>query len=81
MNVRLAHWLTRRLLVFRPSQTVSKIIRFLPKEFTEKNFLEHFSRLCSDVSFHVRRVCAANFGEFASVVGTELTESVLVGSR
>lgn len=59
-------------------QTVSKIVRFLGKNVTEKVFLRHFSRLCSDVSFHVRRACAANFGEICSVVGKQLTESILV---
>ena len=59
-------------------QTVSKIVRFLGKNVTEKVFLCHFSRLCSDVSFHVRRACAANFGEICSVVGEQLTESILV---
>lgn len=59
-------------------QTVSKIVRFLGKTVTEKVFLQHFSRLCSDVSFQVRRACASNFGEICSVVGQELTESVLV---
>jgi len=58
--------------------TVSKIVRFLGKTVTEKVFLQHFSRLCSDVSFQVRRACASNFGEISSVVGQELTERVLL---
>lgn len=57
---------------------MSKIVRFLGKESTEKLLLQPFTRLCNDVSFHVRRVCAANFGEFCNVVGQELSESVLV---
>lgn len=68
------------LLLFL-SQTVSKIIRLLGKDVTEKVFLEHYTRLCTDVSFHVRRVCAANFGEFCTVVGRDLTETVLVRDR
>lgn len=59
-------------------QTVSKIVRFLGKSVTEKVFLQHFSRLCSDLSFHVRRACASNFGEICSVIGQDLTEAVLV---
>ncbi|CAG2101590.1 unnamed protein product, partial [Medioppia subpectinata] len=57
---------------------MSKLVRFLGKESTEKLLLQTFTRLCLDVSFHVRRVCASNFGEFCTVVGQELTENVLL---
>lgn len=48
------------------------------KEMSEAIFLERFAALCHDPLFHVRKVCAANFGDFSSVVGTESTEKVLV---
>ncbi len=57
---------------------MSKLVRFLGKELTDKLLLPTFTKLCMDVSFHVRRVCAANFGDFCSVVGQELTENILV---
>ena len=37
-----------------------------------------FASLCSDPLFHVRKVCAANFGDFSGVVGPESTEETLV---
>ena len=48
------------------------------KEMSEAIFLERFAALCVDPLFHVRKVCAANFGDFSSVVGPESTEQVLV---
>jgi serine/threonine-protein phosphatase 4 regulatory subunit 1 len=57
---------------------MSKIVRFMGRELTEKLLLNSFSRLCSDVSFHVRRVCAAHFGDFCTVVGQDLTENILL---
>lgn len=45
---------------------------------SEAIFLERFATLCTDPLFHVRKVCAANFGDFSSVVGLESTEQVLV---
>src|SRR4051812_38563042 len=57
---------------------MTKAARFLGRDLTEKLLLQNFSRLCSDVSFHVRRVCAANFGEFCAIIGQELSENVLV---
>jgi hypothetical protein len=50
------------------------------KEMTESVFLERFASLCVDPLFHVRKVCAANFGDFSNVVGCEATEQVLVSS-
>ena len=46
----------------------------------EALFLERFAALCMDPLFHVRKLCAANFGDFSSVVGSEPTETVLVSS-
>lgn len=48
------------------------------KEMTESVFLDRFAALCVDPLFHVRKVCAANFGDFSNVVGCENTEKVLV---
>jgi len=48
------------------------------KEMSEAIFLDRFASLCVDPLFHVRKVCAANFGDFSSVVGMESTEKVLL---
>jgi len=48
------------------------------KDMSEAIFLERFASLCVDPLFHVRKVCAANFGDFSSVVGMESTEKVLL---
>ena len=50
------------------------------KEMSEAIFLERFAALCVDPLFHVRKVCAANFGDFSSVVGPDSTEQVLVST-
>ena len=59
-------------------QLLSKMAPLIGKEMSEAIFLERFASLCMDPLFHVRKVCAANFGDFSSVVGTESTEKVLV---
>ena len=48
------------------------------REMSERLFLERFAALCVDPLFHVRKVCAANFGDFSGVVGPESTEKILV---
>ena len=48
------------------------------KEMSEEIFLDRFAALCLDPLFHVRKVCAANFGDFSTVVGSDATENVLV---
>ena len=50
------------------------------KDMSEAIFLERFAALCVDPLFHVRKVCAANFGDFSNVVGAESTEETLVSS-
>ena len=40
--------------------------------------MSRFATLCTDPLFHVRKVCAANFGDFSGVVGAEATEKVLL---
>lgn len=57
---------------------MTKITCLLGSELTEKLFLDRFGRLCSDALFHVRKVCASNFGEMASVVQRETTEKQLL---
>ncbi len=47
------------------------------KEMVEELFLDRFASLCLDSLFQVRKLCAANFGDFSSVVGSEATEAVL----
>lgn len=47
---------------------------------TERLFLSRFAALCTDPVFYVRKACAANFGEFCAIVGTESTESALVST-
>ena len=44
----------------------------------ESLFLERFASLCIDPLFHVRKVCAANFGDFSTAVGLKPTEMVLL---
>ena len=50
------------------------------REMSERLFLDRFAKLCTDPVFHVRKVCAANFGDFCGVVGPEATEKILVSS-
>ncbi|XP_076055930.1 serine/threonine-protein phosphatase 4 regulatory subunit 1-like isoform X3 [Oratosquilla oratoria] len=57
---------------------MSKMAPLIGREMTERLFLERFTRLCSDSQFQVRKVCAANFGEFCSVVGTQPAEDILL---
>jgi len=57
---------------------LSKMAPLIGKDMSEAIFLERFASLCVDPLFHVRKVCAANFGDFSSVVGMESTEKVLL---
>lgn len=49
-------------------------------DLSRRVFLERFAALSADGLFHVRKICAANFGEFCTVVGQEVTESILVNN-
>ena len=51
------------------------------QEMTERLFLQRFALLCADPLFHVRKVCAANFGDFSGVVGSQPTEQTLVSEN
>ncbi|XP_034533450.1 serine/threonine-protein phosphatase 4 regulatory subunit 1 isoform X2 [Notolabrus celidotus] len=56
-----------------------KVVTMLSKDTVEHLLLPRFCDLCSDVRlFQVRKVCAANFGEFCSIVGQEATEKLLM---
>lgn len=50
----------------------------LGPDLSRRVFLDRFAALSADGLFHVRKICAANFGEFCSVVGQEVTEASLV---
>uniref|UniRef100_A0A8C5GUS8 WW-binding domain-containing protein n=1 Tax=Gouania willdenowi TaxID=441366 RepID=A0A8C5GUS8_GOUWI len=56
-----------------------KVVTMLNKDTVEHLLLPRFCELCSDARlFQVRKVCAANFGEFCSIVGQEATEKLLM---
>ncbi|XP_051754152.1 serine/threonine-protein phosphatase 4 regulatory subunit 1 [Ctenopharyngodon idella] len=56
-----------------------KLVTMLTKDTVQHLLLLRFCELCSDVRlFQVRKVCAANFGEFCSIVGQEATEKLLM---
>uniref|UniRef100_A0AAX7SUE3 WW-binding domain-containing protein n=1 Tax=Astatotilapia calliptera TaxID=8154 RepID=A0AAX7SUE3_ASTCA len=56
-----------------------KVVTMLSKDTVEHLLLPRFCELCSDARlFQVRKVCAANFGEFCSIVGQEATEKLLM---
>ncbi|CAI9715732.1 serine/threonine-protein phosphatase 4 regulatory subunit 1-like isoform X2 [Octopus vulgaris] len=55
-----------------------KMAPLLGREMTERLFLARFTQMCSDPLFHVRRICASNFGEICTVVGGESTEQNLL---
>ncbi|XP_067128525.1 serine/threonine-protein phosphatase 4 regulatory subunit 1-like isoform X2 [Centruroides vittatus] len=63
------------------SEAVAMLCKMAPilgKEITEHHFLHCFRNLCSDGSFHARKICASNFGEFCAVVGQETTIDYLL---
>ncbi|KAL0977912.1 hypothetical protein UPYG_G00163130 [Umbra pygmaea] len=56
-----------------------KLVTMLSRDTVEHLLLLRFCELCSDVRlFQVRKVCAANFGEFCSIVGQDATEKLLM---
>merc|ERR1712038_181133 len=56
---------------------LSKMAPLVGQEMCVRLFLNRFATLCSDPLFHVRKVCAANFGDFSGVVGPDSTEETL----
>jgi len=59
-------------------ELLSKMAPLIGQEMTERLFLQRFALLCADPLFHVRKVCAANFGDFSGVVGSQPTEQTLL---
>ncbi|XP_060601846.1 LOW QUALITY PROTEIN: serine/threonine-protein phosphatase 4 regulatory subunit 1-like [Ruditapes philippinarum] len=57
---------------------MSKMAPLLGKEMTDRVFLNRFCEMCTDPLFHVRKVCAANFGDFCSVVSQTSAEQKLL---
>uniref|UniRef100_A0A8B9JCT7 Serine/threonine-protein phosphatase 4 regulatory subunit 1 n=1 Tax=Astyanax mexicanus TaxID=7994 RepID=A0A8B9JCT7_ASTMX len=58
---------------------ICKMAPMVGKDITERLFLPRFCEMCCDCRmFHVRKVCAANFGDICSVVGSEATEELLL---
>ncbi|XP_013391161.1 serine/threonine-protein phosphatase 4 regulatory subunit 1-like isoform X1 [Lingula anatina] len=57
---------------------MSKMTPLVGSDMAERLFLPRFVVLCTDPLFHIRKVCAANFGEMCSVVGTAATEKHLL---
>ncbi|KAJ8403310.1 hypothetical protein AAFF_G00355270 [Aldrovandia affinis] len=58
---------------------ICKMAPMVGKDITERLFLPRFCEMCCDCRmFHVRKVCAANFGDICSVVGGEPTEELLL---
>ena len=61
-------------------QLLSKMAPLIGREMSQRLFLQRFATLCVDPLFHVRKVCAANFGDFSGVVGSDPTEQTLVSA-
>ncbi|KAK9403407.1 serine/threonine-protein phosphatase 4 regulatory subunit 1 [Crotalus adamanteus] len=56
-----------------------KMASMVGKDITERLILPRFCEMCCDCRmFHVRKVCAANFGDICSVVGQPATEEMLL---
>ncbi|XP_063779534.1 serine/threonine-protein phosphatase 4 regulatory subunit 1 isoform X2 [Pseudophryne corroboree] len=56
-----------------------KIASMVGRDITERLILPRFCEMCCDCRmFHVRKVCAANFGDICSVVGQDATEKMLL---
>ncbi|XP_030069275.1 serine/threonine-protein phosphatase 4 regulatory subunit 1 isoform X3 [Microcaecilia unicolor] len=56
-----------------------KMASLVGKDITERLILPRFCEMCCDCRmFHVRKVCAANFGDICSVVGQDATEEMLL---
>ncbi|KAJ7338685.1 hypothetical protein JRQ81_012587 [Phrynocephalus forsythii] len=56
-----------------------KMASMVGKDITERLILPRFCEMCCDCRmFHVRKVCAANFGDICSVVGRQATEEMLL---
>ncbi|KAK7505661.1 hypothetical protein BaRGS_00002932, partial [Batillaria attramentaria] len=57
---------------------MSKMAPLLGRDITERLFLPRFCEMLTDPLFHVRKVCASNFGEVCNVVGVQNSEEILL---
>ncbi|XP_069740928.1 serine/threonine-protein phosphatase 4 regulatory subunit 1 isoform X2 [Narcine bancroftii] len=58
---------------------ICKMASILTSEITERLLLFRFCELCNDGKlFHVRKVCATNFGDICNTVGQEATEKYMI---
>uniref|UniRef100_A0A2P2I1T4 Serine/threonine-protein phosphatase 4 regulatory subunit 1-like n=2 Tax=Hirondellea gigas TaxID=1518452 RepID=A0A2P2I1T4_9CRUS len=57
---------------------MSRMVPILGPQLTLARFLGRFIDLCSDSVCQLRKICAANYGEFTSIVGTNTTETTLL---
>lgn len=57
---------------------MSKMAPLVGRDITDRYFLPRFEALCSDPLFHVRKVCASNFGEICGVLGREVTSEKML---
>ncbi|XP_059836354.1 serine/threonine-protein phosphatase 4 regulatory subunit 1 [Hypanus sabinus] len=58
---------------------ICKMASILTGEITERLLLFRFCELCTDGKlFHVRKVCATNFGDICNAVGQEATEKYMI---
>ncbi|KAK7114611.1 serine/threonine-protein phosphatase 4 regulatory subunit 1-like [Littorina saxatilis] len=57
---------------------MSKMAPLLGRDITERMFLPRFCEMLTDPLFHVRKVCASNFGEVCNVVGVQNSEEILL---
>ncbi len=48
------------------------------REISVKVFMPRYAEMCTDALFHVRKMCATNFGDMCAVVGQENVEEHLV---
>nr|XP_036856958.1 serine/threonine-protein phosphatase 4 regulatory subunit 1 isoform X4 [Manis javanica] len=68
-----------RYLADQNNQIMCKMAPMVGKDITERLILPRFCEMCCDCRmFHVRKVCAANFGDICSVVGQQATEEMLL---
>uniref|UniRef100_A0A8B9CNQ6 Serine/threonine-protein phosphatase 4 regulatory subunit 1 n=1 Tax=Anser brachyrhynchus TaxID=132585 RepID=A0A8B9CNQ6_9AVES len=68
-----------RYLADQNNQIMCKMASMVGKDITERLVLPRFCEMCCDCRmFHVRKVCAANFGDICSVVGQQATEEMLL---
>jgi len=57
---------------------MTKITPLIGSENAQHSFLRRFGDLCADPLFHVRKVCASNFGDMCSVLTQDTTEQQLL---